>query len=147
DPQVPFRSTAKQHGGVTGRGFLPGRSGNPRGRPKQSGDVRDLARGHTLAAVATLAEIMRNGRTDSARGAAAQAIDGGWGKPVKAVNLGPADPDTRPGGGPVIVIESAVPRRYVQRSGPLRYLSGPRRRRRLPRLRRRVLAPATKSGT
>ena len=30
----PLRSTAKQRGGVTGKGFLPGVSGNPSGRPK-----------------------------------------------------------------------------------------------------------------
>ena len=29
-------STQKQHGGVTGKGFLPGESGNPLGRPKGS---------------------------------------------------------------------------------------------------------------
>ncbi|MBE3073036.1 MAG: hypothetical protein IMZ67_08680 [Acidobacteria bacterium] len=29
-----LRTTRKQRGGVTGKGFLPGRSGNPGGRPK-----------------------------------------------------------------------------------------------------------------
>ena len=30
-----MRTTSKQRGGVTGKGFLPGRSGNPGGRPKR----------------------------------------------------------------------------------------------------------------
>jgi hypothetical protein len=30
----PFRTTSKQRGGVTGKGFLPGQSGNPGGRPR-----------------------------------------------------------------------------------------------------------------
>ena len=29
-----LKTTEKQRGGVTGRGFLPGQSGNPGGRPK-----------------------------------------------------------------------------------------------------------------
>ena len=33
-PQRPLKTTAKQRGGVTGRGFLPGQSGNPGGRPR-----------------------------------------------------------------------------------------------------------------
>src|SRR5262249_38584263 len=119
---LPFRSTAKQHGGVTGKGFVPGRSGNRGGRPKQSGDVRDLARVHTLAAITTLAEIMRSGRSDGARVLAAQALlDRGWGKPTQAVNLGPVDSDPRPGERPVIILESAVPRpvRPAQKPPPL----------------------------
>ena len=34
----PLVSTVKQRGGITGKGFLPGRSGNPAGRP--AGDAR-----------------------------------------------------------------------------------------------------------
>jgi hypothetical protein len=30
----PLKTTSKQRGGITGKGFLPGRSGNPGGRPK-----------------------------------------------------------------------------------------------------------------
>lgn len=32
----------RQLGGCTGRGFVPGRSGNPRGRPPRSGRFTDL---------------------------------------------------------------------------------------------------------
>jgi hypothetical protein len=31
---APLKTTEKQRGGVTGRGFLPGQSGNPGGRPR-----------------------------------------------------------------------------------------------------------------
>jgi hypothetical protein len=31
---APLRTTEKQRGGVTGKGFLPGQSGNPGGRPR-----------------------------------------------------------------------------------------------------------------
>jgi Family of unknown function (DUF5681) len=29
------QTTGKQHGGITGKGFMPGRSGNPTGRPRR----------------------------------------------------------------------------------------------------------------
>lgn len=41
-----------------GRPFPPGVSGNPAGRPRVIAGVRELARKHTPAAVATLVEIM-----------------------------------------------------------------------------------------
>ena len=63
--------------------FAKGRSGNPGGRPKASGDIRDLARQHSEAALQTLVEIAAHGENESARVAAANAIlDRGWGKPA-----------------------------------------------------------------
>jgi hypothetical protein len=65
-----------------GRPFPKGVSGNPGGRPKEIGHVRDLARLHTQEALETLVDIMRTGKTDSARAAAAsELLSRGWGKP------------------------------------------------------------------
>jgi hypothetical protein len=65
-----------------------GQSGNPGGRPKGYGDIRELARRHTGAALATLVEICQNGGNESARVAAATAIlDRGWGKPMVYVPI------------------------------------------------------------
>jgi Flp pilus assembly protein TadD len=67
--------------------WVPGRSGNPGGRPRAVVEVRDLARGCTEAAVATLLEIMTNPKAPAAaRVAAAVAVlDRGWGRPPQAV--------------------------------------------------------------
>jgi hypothetical protein len=82
-----FNSTDEQHrrgrgsGGVTGRGFQPGRSGCPGGRPRQ--DVTALARAHTREAIE-----QRNGcwhglfRPLQCRD---QCLDRGWGKPTQTI--------------------------------------------------------------
>ena len=59
-----------------------GLSGNPGGRPKGHGEIRELARRYTRIALSTLVEIATSGKTESARVAAAVALlDRGWGKP------------------------------------------------------------------
>src|SRR5262249_10403978 len=71
-------------------------SGNPGGRPQASLEVRGLAREHTAEALHTIIEIMRNGRSDSVKLAAAEAIlDRGWGRTAQAI--------TGPEGGPIDV--------------------------------------------
>ena len=39
----------KQHGGVTGKGFVPGQSGNPNGRPKKKKCIPDILKELTEA--------------------------------------------------------------------------------------------------
>lgn len=64
--------------------YAPGQSGNPGGRPRVVGHVRDLAQKHAEDAIATLATIMRqDDAPPSARIAAATALlDRGYGRPV-----------------------------------------------------------------
>lgn len=68
--------------------FQPGQSGNPGGRPKLDGRVRDLARAQTENAIATLVRIMENGKAPAAaRVSAANVIlERGWGKAVQPVD-------------------------------------------------------------
>jgi hypothetical protein len=69
-----------------GRPWPKGVSGNIGGRPKFYGPIQELARLETEAALQTLVEIMRKGKPDAARVAAAQAVlDRGWGRPVQAL--------------------------------------------------------------
>jgi len=61
--------------------FLPGKSGNPGGRPKDEHRVSELARSYTAEAIETLVDLMRHGKDERVRGTAAQALlDRGWGK-------------------------------------------------------------------
>ena len=78
-----------QLGGVTGRGFMPGKSGNPSGRPKGIAKaVREACGGDPTVLVEGLLAIARG---DGAGGEPARAADQiratelllayGWGKP------------------------------------------------------------------
>jgi Family of unknown function (DUF5681) len=87
-----LRATSEQRrgrgsGGVTGRGFRPGQSGNPTGRGRATLELRDVARTYTEEAVRTLVTIMRSDRSPAAaRVAAAQAVlDRAWGRAVQAL--------------------------------------------------------------
>lgn len=74
-------------------GWVKGQSGNPGGRPKQDGRVRELAQQQTELAINTLVEICENKKNGaSARCAAAQALlDRGWGRPAQAIIGGGED--------------------------------------------------------
>jgi len=68
--------------------WVAGQSANPSGRPKVVGDLRDLAREHTEAALATLVAIMGDETAPPAArvAAAGHVLDRGYGKPAAAVD-------------------------------------------------------------
>lgn len=72
-----------------GRRFEPGRSGNPRGRPKRDLEVAELARMHTVGAIDILAEIMADrSAPPTARVCAATALlDRGWGRAPQSLDV------------------------------------------------------------
>ena len=67
--------------------FQPVQSGNPGGRPKEVGHVKELARQQTLEAVRVLAAIMADEKEPAAaRVRAAEALfDRGWGRPAQQI--------------------------------------------------------------
>jgi Family of unknown function (DUF5681) len=66
-----------------------GQSGNPSGRVKIPPDVKEMARGLTKEAIATLAAVMRDGSAPhSARVRSAEVIlDRAWGRPETTSNV------------------------------------------------------------
>lgn len=68
----------------SGRWQKGGKSPNPGGRPRETADVRELAKQHSPRAIAVLAEIMDSpGSPPAARTAAASALlDRAFGKPA-----------------------------------------------------------------
>ena len=73
--------------GVRDTRWQPGQSGNPGGRPKVVGEIRDLARSYTRSAFATLLTVCRNKEAPPAArvAAAAHILDRGYGKPTQHV--------------------------------------------------------------
>jgi predicted phage-related endonuclease len=69
--------------------FQKGKSGNPGGRPKEVGEVKELARQHTEAAISTLAKIMKDGKAPpNARVSAAEALlSRGYGRAPQTVDV------------------------------------------------------------
>ena len=65
--------------------FLPGQSGNPKGRPRTPYDLPAMCREHTPEAVAKLVEIMRADDHGRALNAVQQLLDRGWGRPITPI--------------------------------------------------------------
>jgi len=71
--------------------FEKGKSGNPGGRPKETAEIKELARQHGPRAVERLAELM-NGEDPRVAVAASQALlDRAYGKPAQAIIGGSED--------------------------------------------------------
>ena len=86
-------NSGKQQDGrrAPGRPFKPGQSGNPSGRPKVEGFIRELAQRHGPEALQTLVELLRSGKEPIRLGAAEALLNRGYGRPAQAVEL--AGPD------------------------------------------------------
>jgi len=69
--------------------FLPGHSGNPVGRTKESLSVSKLAREHTVEALNTLVKIMNDKKAPPASRvlAASNILDRGHGKAPQTINV------------------------------------------------------------
>lgn len=87
--------------------FVKGQSGNPGGRPKVLGDLREKARAQTDEALETLIRVSRDRKAPAAAQVAAALgiLDRGWGKPVQSTELSAAD------GGPLrIEVVTGIPK-------------------------------------
>lgn len=87
---VQSRPVTTQHGGVTGRGFQPGQSGNPGGRPKGlTRRVRELVGDNGEAIAQFMYEVMSDGgaRTPDRLEAAKWLADRGFGRAVQALDI------------------------------------------------------------
>lgn len=67
--------------------FKPGESGNPGGRPKESAEVKELARQHGPEALNKLLELMRGEDSRVAKAAADSILDRAYGKPGQSMDL------------------------------------------------------------
>lgn len=74
------KTATKPHAGR----FVKGQSGNPGGRPKLIGHVRELAQAQTEKSIHKLVEILDDKKAPRAAqvAAARELLDRGWGKPA-----------------------------------------------------------------
>lgn len=102
----------KQGSNANSTSFKPGRSGNPGGRPKDVGEVADLAKQHTETAISRLVDWMISDNAKASVAAAQALLDRGWGRPAQAVNasLQHLDKDGNPTSAPIPVVNVTISR-------------------------------------
>src|SRR4051794_39200595 len=71
--------------------FAKGQSGNPGGRPKVEGLVRELAQQQTTIALKTLVECLDDANGRVRVSAAVALLDRGWGRPAQSVEVSSTD--------------------------------------------------------
>lgn len=81
-----------------------GPSPNPKGRPKEIGHVRALAREYTEQAIMTLVDCLSDPRGSTRVAAACALLDRGYGKPEQAIT----DSEGRALGG-IIILPAETP--------------------------------------
>jgi hypothetical protein len=67
--------------------FQPGQSGNPGGRPKETAEVRQLAREHTAEIIERLLFWVRSDNPRASVAACQALLDRGYGKPSQELEI------------------------------------------------------------
>jgi hypothetical protein len=70
-----------------GRRFVPGKSGNPGGRPKEWTEFKQQCRDHSPLALQTLLESLKDEEGNVRNKAAEILLAYAWGKPTQAVEM------------------------------------------------------------
>lgn len=65
--------------------FVKGQSGNPGGRPKETAEIKALARQYTEEAIRKLADWMRSENPKASVAACTALLDRGYGRPTQPV--------------------------------------------------------------
>jgi hypothetical protein len=88
---------AENNPGSRRGGFVKGISGNPGGRPKVEGEIRNLARKYSRTAIRRLAQLVKSKNERVAVAAATALLDRAWGRPAQALTGADGAPLIPPG--------------------------------------------------